>query len=556
VGESSATGVSSGKVALYRKYRPTSFQDVISQPQVTDVLDATIKAGQFGHAYLFTGQRGTGKTSTARILAHLINDTPYDADDPNTDLDIIEIDAASRGSIDDARELRDKSVIAPVSASHKIYIIDEVHMLSTAAFNALLKIIEEPPAHIVFILATTEIQKVPATILSRVQRFHFRPVSTEAVATHLRQIADKEKIKVDDEALNLIAERGQGSFRDSISLLDQLSNSDAKITRATVEEILGLAPETAIATIIDAITAHDVPTLVTTLNDLFKEGVPPALIVDQLISELSKLALEKPKQYDLIEKLLEISKSSAPDIKLTAVLATAATKNNPVISAAAVATPSKSDISEEKLVTIIEKKIAKEDSSFVNEPKAEYSLSSSDSQSLSFSDSFRRSKPDSRNKSVNDGLGKPVNDEPDRLRQSITVTTRTSEETRNDGFDERTVATGSARKSNTDNLPAEIVWNDILAEVVKLDNPTVSATLKFADHEYDNGKIVLYFAKPFHRKKADTAKFRGILGSAFQNIYKSAPDIMVSSSAVRENSDAAKILDIMGGGEVVRNGKA
>ena len=483
----SATGVSGGhgRIALYRKYRPLALSDVIGQPQVTEILNAAAKSGKFGHAYLFTGQRGTGKTSTARILAHLINNTSYNVDNPNTDLDIIEIDAASRGSVDDARELRDKSAIAPVAASHKIYIIDEVHMLSTPAFNALLKIIEEPPAHIVFILATTEIQKVPPTILSRVQRFHFRPVLVETLAGHLRQIADQEKIQVDDEALNLIAERGQGSIRDSISLLDQLSNSGAKITRTTVEEILGLAPEAAIFTIIDAISAHDATTVIGTLNDLFKEGVAPTLIVDQLIRELSKLAPEKPKLYDLIEKLLEVVKSPAPDIKLTAVLATAATRIVPTTSAAIV-TPAKVD---DKLADIIEKNIAEE----ISEPATKYDLS--------------------------------------------TLRKRASK--------------NSSEPSKS--APAEITWNDILAEIRNLDEPAVLATLKFADFDYTDGQITLYFSKTFHRKKADTAKFRGVLGSAFQKLYKTETKITISNSAVRENSDAARILDIMGGGEVVRN---
>ncbi|MCL2451377.1 DNA polymerase III subunit gamma/tau [Candidatus Saccharibacteria bacterium] len=469
----SASGVSLRKIALYRRYRPTTLGEVVGQPQVTEILTAAAQSGQFAHAYLFTGQRGTGKTSTARILAHLINNTPYTADDSSADLDIIEIDAASRGSVDDARELRDKSAIAPAAASHKIYIIDEVHMLSTSAFNALLKIIEEPPAHIVFILATTEIHKVPATVLSRVQRFHFRPVSTEIMARHLRQIADKEKIAADDEALNLIAEHGQGSFRDSIGLLDQLSNSGGRVTRSMVEEILGLAPETTIATIIDAITAHDAPTVIATLNDSFSDGVAPALIVDQLLRELGKLAPDKPRLYDLIEKLLEVARSSAPDIKLTAILASAASKSVPTTSAA-VATSTKADI---ELAEIIEQKIAEEGDAFAE------------------------------------------------------------------------------KDDSTSKMRTNFAWGDILAEVKNLDEPTVLATLKFADFDYDDGRLTLYFSKIFHRKKADTAKFRNVLGQAFQKLYGSAPKITISASAVRENSAAAQILDIMGGGEVVYNGK-
>ena len=537
--EKSAAGFQGGKVALYRRYRPTTLGDVIGQPQVTDILAAAAGSGQFAHAYLFTGQRGTGKTSTARILAHLINQTPYDIDNSNSDLDIIEIDAASRGSVDDARELRDKSAIAPVAAPYKIYIIDEVHMLSTPAFNALLKIIEEPPAHIVFILATTEIQKVPATILSRVQRFHFRPVATEIMAAHLRQIADLEKIKVDDEALNLIAERGQGSFRDSISLLDQLSNSDSKITRTTVEEILGLAPETAISAIIDAITAHDTAVIVATLNNLFKDGVAPSLIVDQLIGELSKLAPEKPKLYDLIEKLLEVAKSSAPDIKLTAILCSTAAKNAPSVTVAATAAPPRID---NELADIIEEKIAEE------EQTRRETLSSSDP---SLTEEVSQTHPVKHGKvSLLSSQGDCLSSAP----QSLLM----AQPSRSDfgKLDSEILSSKTENVGEQDVSSIEIVWDDVLSEVKNLDEPAVLATLKFADFDYSDGQITFYFSKPFHRKKADTAKFRNVLVSVFQKLYEMKPKITISTSAVRENSATAKILDIMGGGEVVRNGKA
>ena len=208
------------RLALYRKYRPTSLDQVVGQPQVTDVIAAANKTKSFAHAYLLTGQRGTGKTTVARILAHLINDLDYTDNINSNNVDIIEIDAASNNGVDDVREIRDGVQLAPMNCSHKVYIIDEFHMLSKSAFNALLKTIEEPPEHAVFILATTELQKVPATIMSRVQRFHFRPLKPELLAKHLRHIADQEKIQVDDDALLLIAQRGGGSVRDSITLLD------------------------------------------------------------------------------------------------------------------------------------------------------------------------------------------------------------------------------------------------------------------------------------------------------------------------------------------------
>ena len=193
------------KLALYRKYRPTSLDQVVGQPQVTEVLAAAAKNNSFAHAYLFTGQRGTGKTTVARILAHMVNGLDYNDNINSDNIDIIEIDAASNNGVDDVREIRDSVQLAPMNCSHKVYIIDEFHMLSKPAFNALLKTIEEPPEYVVFILATTELQKVPATILSRVQRFHFKPLPAELLAGHLRTIADAEKISVDNDALLLIA---------------------------------------------------------------------------------------------------------------------------------------------------------------------------------------------------------------------------------------------------------------------------------------------------------------------------------------------------------------
>jgi DNA polymerase-3 subunit gamma/tau len=189
--------------ALYRKYRSKSLDEIVGQEHITDTLSKALKTGRISHAYLFTGPRGVGKTSIARIWAHEINNLPYT--DDSSHMDIIEIDAASNRRIDEIRELRDKVYIAPTSAKYKVYIIDEVHMLTKEAFNALLKTLEEPPAHVVFILATTDAHKLPETIVSRTQRYSFKPVETAKVAAHLRTIADAEKIQVDDAALTLLA---------------------------------------------------------------------------------------------------------------------------------------------------------------------------------------------------------------------------------------------------------------------------------------------------------------------------------------------------------------
>jgi DNA polymerase-3 subunit gamma/tau len=307
--------------SLYRKYRSRGFDEIIGQSHVTDLLKNAIEKGTFAHAYLFTGPRGTGKTSVARILAHEINNLPYT--DDSTHLDIIEIDAASNRRIDDIRDLREKVHVAPSSAKYKVYIIDEVHMLTGESFNALLKTLEEPPAHVVFILATTELHKVPATIVSRAQRFHFRPGTVKHIVSHLRSIADKEGIKIDDNALALIARHSEGGFRDSVSLLDQVSSlSSDTITRKDVESLLGLASTHSIEEIISACIAGKRDVAVKHLLALLDEGIHPASITSQLLITANDQAPEHPALYELIFQLLEVSRSHAPQMKLIAIIAT------------------------------------------------------------------------------------------------------------------------------------------------------------------------------------------------------------------------------------------
>ena len=304
--------------ALYRKYRSRSLGEIVGQGHVTDVLSGAFAKGKISHAYLLTGPRGVGKTSVARIIAHEINQLPY-SDEPN--LDIIEIDAASNRRIDDIRDLREKVHIAPVGAKHKVYIIDEVHMLTGESFNALLKTLEEPPEHAVFILATTELHKVPATIISRTQRFHFRPVDIKVVAAHLRTIADTEKINIDDEALELIAKHGGGSFRDSISMLDQLAHSNDKVTRTVVENTLGLVPEEQIKALSQAVAKRKLPDVLEQLKTAAASGVSYVTLAEQLVEALMQEAPNKPELYTLIDQLLDVPKSHSPELKLLATLA-------------------------------------------------------------------------------------------------------------------------------------------------------------------------------------------------------------------------------------------
>lgn len=306
--------------ALYRKYRSKSLAEVIGQQHITDVLSRALAKNLIGHAFLFTGPRGVGKTSIARILAHEINQLPYT--DESQHLDIIEIDAASNRRIDDIRDLRDKVHVAPTSAQKKVYIIDEVHMLTGESFNALLKTLEEPPMHVVFVLATTEIQKLPATIVSRTQRFHFRPVPEAQVMEHLRMIADKESINIDDTALRIVAQHGEGSFRDSISLLDQLSalSGDEPIESSLVENTLGLASQNDISELVKAVFERDTAAVIQLLNKLELRGTSTATIVSQLISTLRRDTHANFHYLKLIDTLLDVPKSYNPSVKLLTTL--------------------------------------------------------------------------------------------------------------------------------------------------------------------------------------------------------------------------------------------
>lgn len=311
--------------ALYRKYRSRKLGEIVGQDHITKTLSQALKQGRISHAYLLTGPRGVGKTSIARILAHEINNLPYSDDTPH--IDIIEIDAASNRRIDEIRELREKVHVAPTSAKYKVYIIDEVHMLTREAFNALLKTLEEPPAHAVFILATTDAHKLPETIVSRTQRFSFKPVDKAEVVAHLGDIAKQEKIKISQEALELLAEHGEGSFRDSISMLDQVSNGDKTIELADVQRQLGLPPAESISELLKILAAGtEASSLMQTLSQLYDQGYQPAAIAKQLSqvvrAELTedRLSLERRKALVMLSQLINIPASHDPTSLLEIVL--------------------------------------------------------------------------------------------------------------------------------------------------------------------------------------------------------------------------------------------
>lgn len=345
--------------ALYRKYRSKSLDEIVGQEHITAILKRAIEQNKVAHAYLLTGPRGVGKTSIARILAHAINDLPYNEDSQH--LDIIEIDAASNNSVEDVRDLREKVQIAPVSAKRKVYIIDEVHMLSKQAFNALLKTLEEPPAHIVFILATTDADKLPATIISRVQRFNFRIISEQDTIKHLKDIAKKENIAIDDDALRLIATHGKGSFRDSIGLLDQMQHvSDSGVTRDMVAAILGLADEQQIHELLQAYSAGDLPAVVTHLNSVADSGTPAHVIADQLIRNIRAGIATSPQYLPLLDDLLDVPKSAWPEIKLLTALTKHTQQNQqPALQPLTPATSTPNPIKAEPVAATTPKPVAK-----------------------------------------------------------------------------------------------------------------------------------------------------------------------------------------------------
>ena len=281
--------------ALYRKYRPQTFDDVSGQAAVTQTLKTQLMSGKMSHAYLFTGSRGTGKTSCAKILAKAVNCLHPDngnpcnaceacrAIDSGSCMDVLEIDAASNNGVDNVRDLRDDAIYTPSQVKMRVYIIDEVHMLSISAFNALLKIIEEPPEHLLFILATTELHKVPATILSRCQRFSFRRISQEDIAARLQYVAYQENIDLDDSAARVLARLADGGMRDGLSLLDQCASATTgELTAERVYTCLGIAGEQKCGELMGYVAAHDTRKALELFNRLYAEGKDLGALLDEL----------------------------------------------------------------------------------------------------------------------------------------------------------------------------------------------------------------------------------------------------------------------------------
>jgi DNA polymerase-3 subunit gamma/tau len=490
--------------ALYRKYRTKTFAETVGQEHVTKTLENAIQQGKISHAYLFSGPRGTGKTSIARILAHEINGLPYDDE---AHLDIIEIDAASNRRIDEIRDLRDRVNTAPAYAKYKVYIIDEVHMLTKEAFNALLKTLEEPPAHVVFILATTEAHKLPETIVSRTQRYSLRPVPEEIVIQHLRKIADGEKIKIDDDALALVAKHGEGAFRDSISLLDQASSISKHVTRGDIEQILGLAPEEYIERLVTALSTVDTTGVVTTLAKLYAQGFEASMIGQQLGASIRTSILEGKSsnpgaQLHLLEALLDVPASRSPRQLLEIVLLQSALPTTPLANPTA--QPAMAPSSAPRPVPQV-KQLAP---SPMPQPEAIAETS----------------------------------------RPAETATTPTVAESSSVKLDVTPIA-------STDGLDATELWHQTL-EAIKKQYNTLYGIARMGQPEFDGSKLSLTFKFAFHQKRLNEAKNHKLLTEVVERLYGSPVEIVCLVAEVDVKAakpDVSNISNIFGGAELLES---
>ena len=493
--------------ALYRTYRSRSLDEIVGQSHITRILQRAIARGHIAHAYLLTGPRGVGKTSIARILAHEINGLPYT--DESTHLDIIEIDAASNNSVEDIRDLRDKVQIAPTSSPKKIYIIDEVHMLSKSAFNALLKTLEEPPEHVVFILATTDADKLPATILSRVQRFNFRAITPRDAAKHLAFIAEQEKIAITPDALELIAEQGKGSFRDSISLLDQLrSLSDEIIDRTMVAEVLGLAQDELVEGLLAAYTTADIGQAARLIDEAEAAGTPAELLAEQLLGIARQRVVEDAALLPLLDKLLAVPRAGWPRIALLTALASRA--------APSVAAPHRQP-----------------SPTTVSEPVAPYThspaASSSQTSPVAPSSDPHRQETDGAAASSAGQSGTP----------SASATDHTP-------VKQPSVSAANDETPAASSLPIDFPWEQFLNAVGAVGARTYLAKAGYA---FDGQTLTIYAGKKFAKMQIDRAL--PTLSAALNRLDITAEIAVLATSKPPKDRQKAAILAMMGGGEEI-----
>jgi len=324
--------------AIYRKWRPLTFEDVVGQTHITDTLKTELTTNRVAHAYLFCGTRGTGKTTTAKILSRAINcENQLANGNPcnkcasclgilsGSIMDVVEIDAASNNGVDNIRDLRDEIAYTPANVKFKIYIIDEVHMLSPGAFNALLKTLEEPPSHAVFILATTEPHKIPATIQSRCQRFDFRRISAHHIAGRIGEITRKDNINITQDAIRLVAELGDGSMRDALSILDLCSGITGEITRVDIENVAGIVDKTVLHSIASALIGGDTSQAIVLVNKMIVMGRDVGNLLDELLAYFRELMICK-----IMDNPEEVLDKATEDLLLSKVLANA-TSNETIL---------------------------------------------------------------------------------------------------------------------------------------------------------------------------------------------------------------------------------
>lgn len=475
--------------ALYRKYRSRSLDEVLGQDHVTSILRRALEQGKIAHAYLLTGPRGVGKTSVARILAHEINHLPYDDDASN--LDIIEIDAASNNGVDDIRALREKAQVAPVSAPKKVYIIDEVHMLSKSAFNALLKTLEEPPEHVVFILATTDADKLPATILSRVQQFFFRPIPTEIMTRQLMNIAKKEGFAIEEDAARLIAERSRGGFRDGISMLDQLSilaTSDQPLTANMVTEYLGLSDATMLGNLLDSYPSDDNEKVLNIFQELENSGANSVVVSHQLLSIARNRLRKNPNLVGLVQQLIEVDRHPHPDLKLLTIFMNGNSQ------------PTEKPVAIKKNITqaAAQKPAAKPTPIKSAEP----------------------AKP----------TEKPIEKEEKPAE----------------------LAKKTAAKPKKTDAPLELNWEKVI-ERAKEKSLGLASLLQKSQWSFDGEKLTIYAGSTFYKKKLDDAKNKTLISEIISEETKMDLEIdIIGEKKPPEDEKLAEIAELMGGGEEVK----
>lgn len=492
--------------ALYRMYRSTTLNDVVGQDHITKLLAKSLAAGHIAHAYLLTGPRGVGKTSVARILAHQITKLPYTNED--THLDIIEIDAASRSGVEDIRELLDKVPIAPVVADKKVYIIDEVHMLSKSAFNALLKTLEEPPTHVVFIFATTDPEKIPPTIISRTQQFHFHLIQPPVIAKHLRTIAEAEQINIDDEALLLLAERAEGGFRDAITMLDQVagfSEPGAPITHTDIESLLGLAPRETVMALL-ASYPQDPQRAIELLFTLREQGISPQTLLSQLLWTIQQELSHQLDLLPLLTKLLRVRAGAT-----TVFLELAAIFGQGYTQASRAPQPPQSP----------------EPESAPRQDPPQKSSQPTTQTSAATATQHGAAQPEAQPPATQEAMGQP---------QHPTEATKPQE------------AKPAATEDIAATAPDELDWPAVLTETRQL-MPALAGILSRSHMHYDKPQLTIYAGTKFFANKLADSKYLQTIHKALQQLGAEQVNVTISAET-KPPSDPklAAIATLMGGG--------